>query len=432
MKIEIKAKEILGNTVSYLLIVYFSTITITKLFHFGGSTFLQIPEICFLLILPLCKFSIGPIRFTLIEKAVIFFILALILNLIFLFKQRNLLEIVGCLYLVAFFFIVSRLLADPEIRKKVIHWGTIGNVLVCSVVAIAAIVLHFYFDNHSLLRFYKDYPYFGDSWRLIGLSSNNLIITSLGMSVLIIPSLSMHRNVKAILIFISLLVCFLTLNKEFGILILILSILLYFNKIEKYISLKAYKFLYLILAVVFTFLTFFVARPSSIPYEKSKIFNPEQTTVQSLFSVADFDFHGTTYYYLFKNSVVAFLQNPLIGIGFNQLSYFIEEINAKSMYPSEMKVYGSHDLYWGPTAELGFLYLLFLVISIIGISKYLKTRRIEEANLHNSLGAVALFFGISFLISGSIQYRHLWIILALINSYYINSNMKLNTKADHE
>jgi O-antigen ligase len=130
--------------------------------------------------------------------------------------------------------------------------------------------------------------------------------------------------------------------------------------------------------------------------------------------------------------VVAFLQNPLIGIGFNQLSYFIEEINAKSMYPSEMKVYGSHDLYWGPTAELGFLYLLFLVISIIGISKYLKTRRIEEANLHNSLGAVALFFGISFLISGSIQYRHLWIILALINSYYINSNMKLNTKADHE
>jgi hypothetical protein len=91
-----------------------------------------------------------------------------------------------------------------------------------------------------------------------------------------------------------------------------------------------------------------------------------------------------------------------------------------------MKTYGSHDLYWGPAAELGLFYLFFLLLMIKVLLNFRKIKHQVDQKLYNSVTSIFLFFALSFFICGSIQYRHLWLYLAILNSIFLSNNLNQN------
>lgn len=365
-------------------------------------------------------------KWTTIDRAVLCFAIALLLNLATHFSVANCIEILGCFYLIFFYVFASRLLANGLDRGFVLKWGMLGNIGVCFLIGIIGCLLHLFINDHGYFRFYENYPYFGDTWRLIGLSSNNIIMTCLGMSILFIPFLKLRSIVEFPLIIFSIFICLLTYNKEIVVLIPLIVLVYFYNSKKKYIHDKLVGIFYIGLSLISIFFTFFAFHKSNFNYEQTPIYNPEQVNTVVEFSFLNFDFHGTTYFYLFKNSISAFFENPIFGIGFNGLKSYITSHRDEGSYPIDLKLYGSHDMYWGPAAELGLFYILFLFLLGFAFKQLLSIKANIDTITYNSLIAVFLFFGISYFISGSVQYRHLWVFLAIVNSYLLSNQQSSN------
>jgi len=404
------------SDLSVILIIALSSIT--ALLEIKGSRFIQPQEIVFLIFLPVNLSLLLNIKvFTFLDKLFSFYLLIFFINILANPSLTSLIETVGVTYLFTTYLIISRVFARGTDFDALLKNSIIGLLITSISIGTFSVLLHVFGFSDRFVSFYPKFPYLGDVWRINGFTWSNLLLSNIGFGLFFLVQIRIARIWKIILVSVGFCVGAFTLSKELVILFMLFTFLLYsFSKDRAPILfLLGYSGILATFAIVFTF---FVLKPVDVTITDFNLENDTQIGSESILTINKIEFYPTTYFFLFKSSIEMIKQNPLFGLGSGR---FKEElINLKGIYPESLKKYDTHDFYWGQVAELGLLYVVFLVFFIRALGKiFFNENDIIPKRYHMIVSVTFLFFLICFLVGGSKHYRHLWIFFGIVNSFLI-------------
>lgn len=415
MALEI-TKHTLNTYVGWCFVFYISCCCITDIAIFQLPQ-IQISELIFVGAFPFCFIYFDKIRLTNIDVALLAYVIVFMINAIYHQEKSIYLEAFGCIYLVVMSVLLSRFLAYQGNFSTYLPIAIKGLFVVSVLTGIVGLLLHYLNVDHSLGYIYKDFPYLGDVWRLNGYTWNNLLLSCIAFSSFYI--IGFNSNVVKVLVFVFIALCIsiFTLSKE----ILIFGGLLSFGLLSrKYVMPKKTFFgIIIFLAIIMIWFTFFVSKPTSQSFEEAKINNSSQIDPNRLFSIAEYDFYGTTYFYMAKASIFMISNTPLVGIGSGKFSTELQDLQSKETYPPNLSVYDTHDFYWGQIAELGILYGIFLILFLLQFIRVLVNSLNLDKSQYIFIALSFSYFIISYLVGGSKHYRHFWVFIGILNYFYL-------------
>lgn len=291
------------------------------------------------------------IRFNLltIDKSFIFLSLIMILSQLIYFEKIVFLKLIEYLYLIALYFLLSgslRALEYKELKKVLKLSADIGFWILIGI-GILGFVLYYFFDSGKFVLIYRDYPYFGDVFRIKGFSySPNLYISLISFFTILKLAYSRLQYSHIVLVFILSIV---SMTKEALLLIAVLfAIIFYKNNFPFKINLIPVLFA----GILYVFLSYFII---SFDNKESKVQSKE-----AVFKTEKFSVYPTTYFEVIKSGVLMTLDKPLFGVGLGNFRKELKEYQREGKYPKYFQTYDALDSYSGLVSQLGILYLFFL------------------------------------------------------------------------
>lgn len=411
-----------NNMLGWLIIAYISSCCITTLSLFGIYQ-IQIPEVIFLLLIPLgIRYIKDTRQVTKLDTILFIYLIIFLVNAIFHPNAKTLTEVLGTFYVVIMSHIFSRFLSFKNNFEIYLPKAIYGLFFTSVISGLAGYLLHITGITNYFGHFYGNYPYFGDVWRLDGLTWCNLLVSCIMLSLLFLHIFEKDHKKLVYYTITGILVCALTLSKEIVILITIL-VMLYVSKSYFVHYKKFFAFGSCSVALFVGFMTFFAVRDKNLTFNESSISNNSQIGEEILFSGEGYAFHGTTYFYLAKSAAELFTENKVKGIGSGQFYDKILERQKIGKYPASLTPYDTHGFYLGQLSELGIFYLLFLGLFLFESIQFLQNKlQLDKVHLL-VLSSILIYFLISYMVGGSKHYRHFWVFLGILNSYYLNNTI---------
>ncbi len=372
---------------------------------------LQLTEIVFLILslFFIYKARFISIRITGTDKSFIFFSLIIFFNLIMHFDKSVLTNVIGFLYLIMLYFLLSKVLNsfNKNIKAIILKYTAEIGFWILIGIGILGFLLYFFFGYSKFVLIYHDYPYFGDVFRIKGFSySPNLYISLLTFFTILKYSFS---RLNFYHIFVVLIIALMSLTKEALILISILFAIELYRKL-------AYKKIALISVIlsgfIYVLLSFFIFTTKTV---KSNIEGRKVFTNSPIYKYNKLNVYPTTYFEVIKSGVKMTTENALIGIGLGNFKKELEVYKQNGNYPQYFQIYDALDSYTGLASQLGVLYFVFLILLIINICKVVNN---IPTNLRFPLILFLIYIFFESFALGNYHFRHYYIFLAILNSYY--------------
>lgn len=410
------------------LFLIISLSSITNLIKINNITFIQPQEIVFLISLPFIYLYLrNTISFTRLDKLILFYLSIFLCNLILNPSIETLIEVFGTFYLITLYFIVSRILVKSNNINLLIENSILGLLITSILTGLISYTFHALGITDRFMYRYYGFPYFGDVWRLNGFTWSNLLLSCISFCLFFLPKMKLNVIYKMGLTLIGFTIGLLTYSKEIIVLLSLFIFQLYsiYNNKFSRILLISYS---AIISVPVIFFTFFVVKPTNMNRNDLNINNERQISKDAILKIGNLECYPTTYFFLFKSSIEMIKENPLSGIGSGK--FYAALNNLKYKYPEKFTSYDTHDFYWGQTAELGLLYILFLFFLFREILKIIlnKNNLIPE-KYHLTISLIFMYFLICYLVGGSKHYRHFWIFLGIVNAFILRrSEVKMSNE----
>ena len=372
---------------------------------------LQLTEIVFLILslFFIYKARFISIRITGTDKSFIFFSLIIFFNLIMHFDKSVLTNVIGFLYLIMLYFLLSKVLNsfNKNIKAIILKYTAEIGFWILIGIGILGFLLYFFFGYSKFVLIYHDYPYFGDVFRIKGFSySPNLYISLLTFFTILKYSFS---RLNFYHIFVVLIIALMSLTKEALILISILFAIELYRKL-------AYKKIALISVIlsgfIYVLLSFFIFTTKTV---KSNIEGRKVFTNSPIYKYNKLNVYPTTYFEVIKSGVKMTKENALAGVGLGNFRKELKIYKQNGIYPQYFQTYDALDSYTGLASQLGVLYFVFLILLIINICKVVNN---IPTNLRFPLILFLIYIFFESFALGNYHFRHYYIFLAILNSYY--------------
>ena len=265
------------------------------------------------------KIKIFP--FSGMDKAFIFLVFVLVLNYFHHPIKDVALQVVATLYLIGLYFIFSILLQNtpPDKLNKLLANTSNFTLWTLIIIGLIGLPLHYLFGINKFVLNYQNYPYFGDVFRVRGFSFSPNLYISLIVFFLVLTKF-FGRLTKLQIVFL-LLIGVLSLTKEAALLIPILMIFFFDEKISFSLNIK--RFILIFSGLVYLFFSLFYV---SIKGNQSLFENKLLISESPLFSFNNIEIYTTTYFGLLKSGLILFKENFIAGVGLSQFQVYLSDL----------------------------------------------------------------------------------------------------------
>ncbi len=424
MKTHTLKKEVFTKLI--LLLIVSTGLQNVLFFPYIGNK-IQLTEILFpitLLFLPLSYFK----RFSFLKSErtlLLFLVLYLLLNILsssLSLSNSSLLESAGRVYLVALFLMLFLHLAQmsPSEISTVIPriFFLLGWSL--SLLSLSGYVLLWFNIKNKFVYSFAEYPYLGTIYRLNGPTFTPSMLVTI-LSVCLIFSLNgfsvlpYKKSVRILLISIIVLACCLTFSKTLLLIFWGVLVILY----NRYFKLNRIVLIGTILPVItlLFFATHFVmVKPNTDQYKNYIKTNFISSDVA--FKIGEKEALKTCYYLNKKIAIDLVSTHPLLGIGTGNFNDEVEKRKSQNRYPSNFLSYDPHSTYFGALAETGVLgFVTLLLVMGFFMVAYSDIKKISTDSFYQSVFILLVIFYCEAISTDIMNFRHLWVLLAIAFSY---------------
>ena len=143
---------------------------------------------------------------------------------------------------------------------------------------------------------------------------------------------------------------------------------------------------------------------------------------QAIGAINNYAIYPTNYTINKVAALHAFSSAPFVGIGPGMFNPFVGELKNSGLYPAYFPDFDPHSTYMGILAEMGiagFLVLLWMLVIAFRMLQNMTTGGTKKTSTV-AMQAVFLFLFMEAFSLDILQFRHLWVVLALLcAAYYI-------------
>jgi hypothetical protein len=369
--------------------------------------------------------------FSLIDKAVLGWVLAHIITCLYHPTTASIFESIGTLYLSCLYFIINLLWQKKSAKDIEQYFYKYINVSVALVSTVGLIIYILALVGYptSFVLFLQDYPYFGDLYRLQVWTRQPIMLSSI-LSVLILFLIPFKNNnhFNKWILAIAIIAVILTVSKSTAIFVACVSSFILISKFKTYLL----KSTIIVISAFFIYLfaTHFVIINKS-EFKKGHVFFFLDKTPTA--DLGESYLVKTGYLMLKERSTHAFINNPVLGIGSGNLRKY------EGYYPNDnykiINHYDPHSSITGILAEMGivgFAAFIFLYFSIFKTILSHKISNYSVPTVDFKLKATLLLISIYMLseafCADVMNFRHYWLIFAFISVFYRNKIHVNNSK----
>lgn len=391
---------------------------------------LQLPEILFLLML--FTFPYNYLRQYRFERRDVYLMaslgvywLANIISSVASERFSAVAESFGRLYLILLFGMATLYFSQltKEKLKTYTSTASLSLGILLAATGIIGIIAQINGFPNMMVGSSEDYPYFGNVYRVQGMTHTPAMLVSLLSFTAI---LTLTEGVKKTpskwvntAVFFMLVTAILTLTRSvtfafWGVFALVLFKKWGFSK-------KIFLSTALALTLFMTISTHFIFISKTNP-QLENLYKSIFTSNKIIFEQGNYIALETCYLSMKRSAVAIWQTHPIFGVGtgnFVESNTYMQKIG---IYPAKLPVYEAHSTYLGTLAENG-IFALLAVILFFGL---LTQQIIRFGNLKNDLFAVALLLCLtSVFIEGialdTMNFRHYWLLFAVIWAYTQNT-----------
>jgi hypothetical protein len=396
---------------------------------------IQPPEIIFLmtiifLLFNLRKISFSKFRWNKLDIGLVIYLGVILITTFFAKNIRPYIELLGLFYLFSSYLMIRLfLISINEDFEKTIKNGIIWMGIIASIFGIIGIATTYFFNTSILGYIYQDYPYFGDTIRVSGFTATpHMLASILNVSILVLLiSIFEKRNFQSFFILLILSLAYIFTFAKIVILLIIGLIFIYLKKekINPFIK-NGLRIAALSLFVFYMFATHFILINKNNPNLsaiRSKAFN----TGELIGETQNNYIIPTAYFTLKQSALYLGKEYWLTGVGAGNHGMYFHELKEEGLFPKHIPDYDPHSTYFGSFAEIGIFGLsaiLYLTFVLFKMSNHLLTTK-KYYNLKVATSACLLIFFMEAISVDAINFRHLWLIFAILSAIY---NLEQNDK----
>lgn len=326
----------------------------------------------------------------------------------FLFKSSSVvIEFVGLLYVVtnfllAYFIIISKKISGTRIFE--LFTASLALICVLGLLQLFFGNPNWYFEKWLLFR--GEYPIIDEVKMLKGPNFNQNYMAVLLAPAIIWLSLSKQKSKFqwGLLILLIIGIAF-TFSKN--ILLTTGSVLLFIqlkNPLLRFISKSA-----AIGMIIFALAFSHILIQKQQEYEKTPVHLYEK-----IGSFNDSDIWKTTYFLIKEKHIELFKSNPLIGVGYGNFYGETKKMIAQGKFPQHITPCDPHSVPFGLLSETG---IIGLFLFTYGLFVLLKIHQIFENKPANWVIAFGFYILLESMITDLINFKNLWIFLAIVLAY---------------
>ncbi|MGK0308291.1 MAG: hypothetical protein ACI8RP_001250 [Urechidicola sp.] len=399
---------------------------------------IQPPEIIFLstgifLLFNFSKIDFTKLKWNNLDFALLSYLGVVLTTSLFAKNFHPFLEFFGLVYLFANYLIIRLFLISIEKEfENFIKKGILWMGLLAATFGILGIFTTYFLGENTLGFIYEDYPYFGDTIRVEGFTSTpHMLASILNVSILfLLVSMFDKKNTQSFVFLFVLTLAYIFTFAKIVVLLVIGAIFIFIKKQTETINpfLKnSLRLFSMLLFAFYMFATHFILIEKNNPNLeaiKEKAFNTGEIIgeTQNSFIIP------TTYATLKQSAFHLGKKYWFTGIGAGNHGDYFHELKEEGLFPKHIPNYDPHSTYFGSFAETGLFGLaaiLYLTFVLFKMSNHLlKTRKYY--NLKIAIAACLLIFAMEAISVDAINFRHLWLIFAILSAIYnLEQNQKL-------
>lgn len=345
-------------------------------------------------------------------------------------------EFFGVMYLISL-FLIFQLFKDKFSSEKIFKYFIISGIIAATLGILGWILTQFGIEtplSTSKVGYY--YMYFGYIGRALAFTMNpNMLMSIIGTSFLLKFSEVVFKERPAkndwLILFILGLVALLTLSKTLVVLTIGVIFIWMKSQEKKYragrqLLCPINQFTKSFILALTLSLVLFYNFGSHIAILNKKTINWDilkeraYTEEQPFYETQNFYFVWTNYVVNKKSGILAGIRNPIFGVGPGGHNVFVAGLKKEGKYPKYFSDYDPHCTYTGAFGELGFLgflALIFLCMSIFKrVNTLLKVENHPQSFIIVGLAGSFIYFSIEAITTDIMNFRHLWVLLALLAS----------------
>lgn len=414
------------NIFNLLCLVLIVSTFFTNLVHIRRTgAKVQLTEIVFLLLIPFIPYKkVWQYQLNNNRKLLTILGVYLLLDLASSFHSHRFMSIaesLGRVYLAITFCLVSYCLStfDTKSLVRIISKTFIVATLLVGLVAVYSylgLILH-YPSRH--LMYFAHYPYFGELYRLrIGAIYPSLFISVITVPLIFLIGTGQTTGLKMptrLAIAILLICTALTLSKSI-ILITICLITLVLFSIRKLNGIILFA-ITAVFTVAITFFTHFIIVEHNSAEER-QLYTTIYTSNRIFCSAFGYDLLETDYTTVKRTEIDAAKRTLILGVGTGNFNGVVQQYKNRGLFPLKLNNLDPHCTYLGTLVEGGLPALIVLLIFFGYIFRSFTTRKdLFTDRLLLSLFLIYITFLIDGISTDILNFRHLWIFLALAIVY---------------
>lgn len=357
---------------------------------------------------------------------IFFFSLYFLVNVLSSFQAESInaqLEVLGRVYLglVAMVFGTFIYNEGNKAALGLFKWWTWGVLLSALIGLLGVLLASLSGSPNGAVQWYFDYPYFGDTIRLIGGSGT----PSMFVAVTILPFLfyCQLRNrcyLHVIILMILALALLLTYSKDLlpivcGLFLIAIS----HWKLHWGISCLTFVF-FLLLYNVFTNILF---TPNPEGTLENKLSEKRYNANIPIGHLGDFELQGSTYLLLKKVAYQVGNKNFWLGVGPGQFNIELDRLKQEEKFPKHIPSYDPHSTWFGAYAETGISGFIVTLALALFFFLQLYTGWLKSSD--EFLQITSISFLVLILISTNtdiMNFRFLWVIIGIGLGQSLRSN----------
>ena len=323
---------------------------------------------------------------------------------------------IGLIYLASLTILMSTLTFQIDLKDWKKWLASAADIGFWSMNILTGLGLILYFTGiySKLVLFYPDYPYFGDVARIRGFNfSPNLFLS---IYAFFIGLKSAFGRFSFLHVLLAIIIAVISLTKEGLLLVtLVLGIWFWNNTNKRNYPMMALGFAGVLYFVLSQFV--FVPTGTEIDFSNSYAVDSEPS-----FQVLGWTIYPTIYFYLFKSGWLIFKDNVFFGVGHGMFMAQLELLTQAGKYPISVPNNASPiDSYFGVAAELGILYLGYLVVLAQSFYRVMKTL----SERYFPLVLLGLYFCFESLEVCTLHFRHYFLFFGICLGLYFHCSKSL-------
>jgi hypothetical protein len=417
-------KDNIFNLLCFVLIASTFFTNLVHIRHFG--TKLQLTEIVFILLLPFIPYAKVwqyqlSNNLSFIKLVVLYLILDIISSLLS-HQTSAIAESLGRCYLFTVFLILSYQFGTFNLNGLMERISY--NFMFCAVGIIllsAYAYLMLAFNRRTpYLMFFDVYPYFGRLYRLRGPTVfPSMLISLLSLLLVFVLGIFGHSKIRKsnlAIIFILLFVCaILTLSKS--ILLIALCVTIFLLKRIRILNKATFIITALLFTLLITFFTHVIIMKAGSAEEQT-VLASHFTSDKVLYETHGYQVLETGYLTLKSVEIKMATEHPFFGVGTGNFNKRIHIYKQQGLFPKKFSDFDPHCTYLGALVENGiFAAIALLTIFIYIFRNFVKRQDLLTNSILLSFFLIFLIFLIDGISTDILNFRHLWVFLALAFVY---------------